>query len=114
MFEENLIASKKQKRNKNQLLTLPIAVIIHVAAIGGYLLAQVWQVSEVPEPPLQVSFYAAPPPPPPPPAPPKAAAAAPKAVVQQAPANAPVVQPVEIPDKIVPATSGGGGGVEGG
>ena len=67
MFEENLIASKKQKRNTNQLLVLPIAIIVHLVVISAFVVAQVWQVADVPEPPIQVSFYQAPPPPPPPP-----------------------------------------------
>ena len=117
MFEDTLIASKKQKRNKNQLLTLPIAIVIHVVVFGGYVVAQMWSVADVPEPPIQVSFYQAPPPPPPPPAPPKPAAPQPRPQVQQ-PVAAPVVQPVAIPDK-PPAPSTGkdegvAGGVEGG
>ncbi len=117
MFEDNLIASKRQKANKNLALVFPIAIIIHVVVLGGYVIAQMWSVADVPEPPIQVSFYQAPPPPPPPPAPPKPAAPMPKPPVQQ-PVVAPVVQPVVIPDK-PPAPSTGkdegvAGGVEGG
>ncbi|MFI5167302.1 MAG: energy transducer TonB [Thermoanaerobaculales bacterium] len=118
MFEDTLIASKKQQRNKNLALVFPIALVIHVVAFSGYVIAQMWSVADVPEPPIQVSFYQAPPPPPPPPAPPKPAAPMPKPPVQQ-PQSAPVVQPVVIPDK-PPAPSTGhenegvSGGVEGG
>ncbi|HLE61000.1 MAG TPA: TonB family protein [Thermoanaerobaculaceae bacterium] len=115
MFENSLIASRKQERSKLMLLALPIALAIHVLALGGYVIAQMWAVPEIPEPPIQVSFYQAPPPPPPPPPPPKPAAPQPKPVVQQA-APQPVVQPIAIPDK--PAMPGSGdvddGGVEGG
>ncbi len=117
MFENTLIASKKQKRNTTLLYVLPIALLLHVVVLGGYAVAQMWSVPEVPDPPIQVSFYQAPPPPPPPPPPPKAAAPM-KPVVQQA-APAPVVQPVAIPDKVPTKSSGTGdegveGGVEGG
>jgi periplasmic protein TonB len=116
MFENSLIASKRQERSKFMLLALPIALGIHVLALGGYVIAQIWAVPEIPEPPIQVSFYQAPPPPPPPPPPPKPAAPVPKPVIQQT-APQPVVQPVTIPDQ--PATPGSGdegveGGVEGG
>jgi protein TonB len=113
MFEDNLIASKRQKANKNLALVLPLAVAVHVVVLGGYVLAQLWSVPDVAEPPIQVSFYQAPPPPPPPPPPPKPAAPMPKAPVQQAPA--PVVQPVVIPEKPpAPAPSDEGEGVAGG
>ena len=111
MFENSLIASRKQERSKLMLLVLPITLGIHVLALGGYVIAQMWAVPEIPEPPIQVSFYQAPPPPPPPPPPPRAAAPVPKPVVPQA-APQPVVQPVAIPEK--PAMPGeGDGGVEG-
>jgi protein TonB len=111
MFEESLITSKRQEQSKFMLLALPIALGIHVFALGGYVIAQMWAVPDIPEPPIQVSFYQAPPPPPPPPPPPKAAAPVPKPVVQQA-APQPVVQPVAIPEK--PAMPGDGEGVDGG
>jgi len=111
MFENSLIASRKQPRSKLMLLALPIALGIHVVVLAGYVTAQMWQVTAVPEPPIQVSFYQAPPPPPPPPAPPKPAAPQPKPVAQPT-APQPVVQPVAIPDK--PAMPGEGEGVDGG
>jgi protein TonB len=114
MFDETLIASRGQKRNWNQLATFPIALILHGVVLAGYLVAQIWQIEDIPEPPIQVSFYQMAPPPPPPPAPPKAAPAAVKPVVQQ-PVSAPVVQPVEIPDKLPEKpTTNAGEGVEGG
>ena len=51
MFEDSLIASRRQARNKMQALTLPIALIIHVVAISGFVIAQVWVVPELSEPP---------------------------------------------------------------
>ena len=115
MFENTLIASKKQKRNTTLLAILPIALVLHVAVLAGYAVSQLWSVPEVGDPPIQVSFYQAAPPPPPPPPPPKPAAA-PRPVVQQ-PVAAPVVQPVVIPDRVPDKATGNEGveeGVEGG
>jgi len=113
MFDETLIVSRKQKRNMGLLAVFPIALAIHGIVLAGYLVAQIWQIDEVPEPPMQVSFYQMAPPPPPPPAPPKAAPAAPKPVVQAPPAQQ-VVQPVAIPDKLPDKPSNGPQGVDGG
>jgi protein TonB len=117
MFEDTLIASRRQKGNKLMLLVLPIALGIHIVVLGAYVTAQMWSVAEVPEPPIQVSFYQAPPPPPPPPPPPKPVAPQPKPIAPPQVAPQPVVQPVAIPEK--PAMPGSGiegvaGGVEGG
>jgi protein TonB len=114
MFETTLIASKKQARNMNMVLVLPIALFIHIVVLTGFVVAQIWSVAEVPEPPMQVSFYQAPPPPPPPPAPPKPAAPQPKPVVQPQTAPQQVVQPVAIPEKLPEKSSGAGEGVSGG
>ena len=113
MFENALIESQKQKRSKGRLAMLPIALGLHAIVILMVVVGQLWAVDEVPEPAIQVSFWAAPPPPPPPPPPPRAAA--PPKPVQVQPA-APVVQPKEIPQDIPKQATGGGvdGGVEGG
>jgi protein TonB len=110
MFENSLIASKPQQQNKLMLLAFPLALGLHVVALGGYVVAQMWSVEEVAEPPIQVSFYQAPPPPPPPPPPPKPAAAVPKPIVQPV-APTQVVQPLIIPEK---SATGGVEGVDGG
>jgi protein TonB len=97
MFETALIESQKRKGSKNRWLIINTALILHLVFIGGVLVAQYWQIDDVAEPPVQVSFAtsAAPPPPPPPPPPP----AAPK---PQAPKPTPVpVAPVEIVQPIV-------------
>lgn len=109
MFENSLIASKPQQQNKLMLLAFPLALGLHVVALGGYVVAQMWSVEEVAEPPIQVSFYHTPPPPPPPPPPPKAAPV-PKAIVQPV-APTQVVQPLIIPEK---SATGGVEGVDGG
>jgi protein TonB len=114
MFEDALIESQPRPQAKGKLLTFPLAVAIHGVVILIVVVAQLWAVDELPEPPIQVSFWAAPPPPPPPPPPPRAAA--PPKAVQPVVQSMPVVQPKEIPQDIPKASTGSGveGGVEGG
>ena len=59
MFENTLIASKKQQANTRLLMALPIALAIHVVVLAGYVVGQMWSVAEVPDPPIQVSFFQA-------------------------------------------------------
>jgi len=114
MFENTLIETMRKPQPKKKLMTFPIAVAIHVVAIGAVLVMQLWAVEKLPEPTIMATFYQAPPPPPPPP-PPKAAAAPKAPPATQV--RGPEVQPVEIPQEIPKANSSGvgvEGGVEGG
>ena len=69
MFETTLITRREQDRRWRALIALPAAIIVHVAAIGVVLAAQLWVVGEVPEPVLMVAMWQAPIPPPAPPPP---------------------------------------------
>ena len=127
MFESALIESQKRKAPKNKWLIINTALVLHLAFIGGVLVAQYWAIDEVAEPPIQVSFLQSaapppPPPPPPPPAPPKPLAPKPTPT-PQVPIE--IVQPVAVPETIpepsnepvmegVEGVEGVEGGVEGG
>lgn len=71
MFESTLVASRRQPASRQRLLALPVAVLVHLVALSGFVLAQLVTTSPVPEPPLFVSlnqeFLPPTPPPPPPP-----------------------------------------------
>ena len=67
MFEDVLIESSPQKGKGKKLVSLPVALLLHVVVIGVVVGASIWFVDDVPEPPIPVTFYAAAPPPPPPP-----------------------------------------------
>src|SRR6266540_2967355 len=75
MFEDVLIESGSQKGRGRKLVSLPVALGLHLVVIGVVVGASIWFVEDVQEPPIPVTFYAAAPPPPPPPP-----AAAPKLV----------------------------------
>ncbi len=123
MFESALVESQRRPRSKKRFLFVPVAIVIHVLGLSGFVFAQYWQLELVPEPEIMSTFVqiAAPPPPPPPPPPPKAAAPKPTTPtpVVIAPPDVPV-QPVTVPDNLPPPTTGSGddsgaeGGVEGG
>jgi periplasmic protein TonB len=111
MFEKTFIASQRGVNVKRTLVTLPLAVLAHAAALGAVTLGQIWAVAELSEPPLQVSFYQAAPPSPPPPPPPVQQ----KQKVVQPVAQQQVVQPVVVPEKLPEAsTSNENDGVDGG
>lgn len=67
MFETTLSARREQGRRRRAMITLPVAIIVHAAAIGVVLAAQLWVVGDVPEPVLMVAMWQAPIPPPAPP-----------------------------------------------
>jgi periplasmic protein TonB len=133
MFDTALIESNKRKlaRKTNWYFTGPISISVHLITIAFILFSYVWQIEDVPEPPMQVVFISAPPPPPPPPPPPKAKPKAPEvkpkldAKVEPPKVNSPV-QPVDVPQDLPPPKSsseadtsegeegGQEGGVEGG
>lgn len=90
MFEHSLIGLQERKTSRRGWFSLPVAILIHVAAAGTFAFASYWNVDEVAEPSLNVVFFtqAAPPPPPP-----RGSGEAPK----------PAAKPVEV--KPVPAPS---------
>ena len=67
MFEDVLIESGSQKGKGRKIVSLPVALALHLVVIGVVVGASIWFVEDVPEPPIPVTFYAAAPPPPPPP-----------------------------------------------
>jgi protein TonB len=126
MFEDILIESGAHKGKGRKLVSLPVALLLHVVVIGVVVGASIWFVDDVSEPPIPVTFYAAAPPPPPPPpaAAPKPAAPKPETVkpvpVRPSEMTAPTMIPEKIPEPLaapeveVPAGEGVEGGVEGG
>jgi protein TonB len=126
MFEDVLIESGPKRSKGRKLVSLPVALLLHVVVIGVVVGASIWFVDDVPEPPIPVTFYAAAPPPPPPPpaAAPKPAAPKPEAVkpvpVRPSEMTAPTMIPEKIPEPLaapeveIPAGEGVEGGVEGG
>jgi hypothetical protein len=67
MFEDVLIESAPHKGKGRKLVSLPVALALHLVVIGIVVGASIWFVDDVQEPPIPVTFYAAAPPPPPPP-----------------------------------------------
>jgi protein TonB len=101
VFDTTLIASHPRREVKGKLATLPVAVAIHVLAMGFVLVGQLWAVDGVLEPALTVSFVEFHPPMPPSPPAPKGKG--PSAGTNPPPAITPV-QPIEVPSE--PAKSG--------
>jgi len=126
MFEDVLIESAPHKGKGRKLVSLPVALALHLVVIGIVVGASIWFVDDVQEPPIPVTFYsAAPPPPPPPPAAaPKPAAPKPEVVkpvpVRPSEMTAPTIIPEKVPEPSAApepeaaATEGVEGGVEGG
>jgi protein TonB len=125
MFEDVLIESAPHKGKGRKLVSLPVALALHLVVIGIVVGASIWFVDDVQEPPIPVTFYAAAPPPPPPPpaAAPKPAAPKPEVVkpmpVRPSEMTAPTIIPEKIPEPSAApepeaATEGVEGGVEGG
>jgi protein TonB len=52
MFEHSLISLDKPKTSRRRLLSLPIAVGLHLAALASFTFASYWHVERVPEPSL--------------------------------------------------------------
>lgn len=109
MFEHSLIhLEEKRQPRRRRWLSLPIAIGFHVVILAFVLLAQAWDVTEVPEPDVNVVFFTEMAPPPPPAAAP-ARSSAPTRPVQTAQTptvKPPVVQPDETPDTMpTPASS---------
>lgn len=107
MFESTLVESRRQKTPRQRLLALPVAVLVHLVALSGFVLAQLVTTTPVPEPPLLVIFH--PPPPPPRPVGQTASSKAPARRPAQAPSDgekrSPIRQITEMPaESAQPAT----------
>jgi periplasmic protein TonB len=125
MFEDVLIESAPHKGAGRKLVSLPVALALHLVVIAIVVGASIWFVDDVQEPPIPVTFYAAAPPPPPPPpaAAPKPVAPKPEVVkpvpIRPSEMTAPTIIPEKIPEPVAapePEVAGEGveGGVEGG
>lgn len=66
MFEHSLIGLQERKKSRRGWFSLPMAVLIHLVALGTFAFASYWDVGEVPEPSLNVVFFTQAPAPPPP------------------------------------------------
>ena len=120
MFD-SLIESRRDRKPFWRPATVAVALGLHAAALGTILLQNFFEVPDIAEPPVQVTFaQLAPPPPPPPPPAPKPAAPKPVPKVQ-VPIPTRMVEPEKTPEVVhtepvpePPAPVGEPGGVEGG
>jgi periplasmic protein TonB len=114
MFEATLNTYRTTGTARRKLAVMPIAILLHVVALVGVTLAQIWAVPDVPEPMVTATFYQVPPPPPAPPRPAGPKPATPRVTAPVRPVEP--VQPTEIPATIPKSepTDQGGGGVPGG
>jgi periplasmic protein TonB len=102
MFEQAMIESAKKRKNTRRWWIFGTAIGIHVVLGSVASFASFWNVEDLPEPAIQVSFVSAPPPPPPP-APPKGRPKRPKPAQVVRPKVVPSLQPVQpviIPENI--------------
>jgi protein TonB len=115
VFDTTLIASHPRREVRGKLATLPVALAIHVLAMGFVMAGQLWAVDGLPEPALVVSFVEFDPPMPPPPPPPRGKG--PSAATNPPPVTS-GVQPVEVPSEparpVTPDAGGAPDGVPGG
>jgi protein TonB len=56
MFESSLIALDQKKPSRRRLLSLPIAVGLHLVALATFTFAGYWHVERVPEPPSNDTY----------------------------------------------------------
>jgi len=66
MFDTALLESRRDRKGRAKGAGLPLAIGLHIAAIGAFVGASVWSVGEPPEPVIPVTFFAPPAAPPPP------------------------------------------------
>jgi protein TonB len=66
MFEHSLIGLEERKKSRRGWFSLPMAIVIHLAAFATFTFASYWDVAELPDPPTNDIFYVSMPPPPPP------------------------------------------------
>lgn len=108
MFEHSLIGLAERKKSRRGWFSLPMAIVIHLAAFATFTFASYWDVAEVSEPPLNLVFIDWQPPKPP--APPvargggKAPEKAPtvKAPEVKPPTQEQTVQPQDVPNELPP------------
>jgi periplasmic protein TonB len=67
MFEHSLIGLEAKPRSRRAWISLPVAILLHLAALATFTFAGYWHINEVPEPSVNVVFFTSAPPPPPPP-----------------------------------------------
>ena len=108
MFEHSLIGLAERKKSRRGWFSLPMAVVIHLAAFATFTFASYWDVAELPDPPTNDIFYVSMAPPPPPPIrgtgkPPTETAVKQEEV--KAPAPQQVVQPPDVPTELAPVAS---------
>ncbi len=106
MFEHSLVDLAAQKKRRSWL-TLPFAIAIHLLVAGSVAFASYWNISDVPEPTMNVVFFES--------AAPAAAAGSAGNPAPKPPAPTPVdkpvvqteiVQPPDIPDELPPVDPG--------
>jgi protein TonB len=108
MFEHSLIGLAERKKSRRGWFTLPMAILLHLVALATFTFASVWDVAEVPEPPLNLIFvdFKEQPLPAPPPA---RGGGRPETPVRQAEVTPPtpqqVVQPPDVPNDLPPVVS---------
>lgn len=107
MFEHSLIGLEERKKSRRGWFSLPMAIVIHLAAFGTFTFASYWDVAELPDPPTNDVFYVSMAPPPPPPI--RGTGKPPTETVKQtevkAPAPQQVVQPPDVPTELAPVSS---------
>jgi periplasmic protein TonB len=106
MFEHSLISLDERKKSRRGWFSLPMAIVIHLAAFATFTFASYWDVAELPDPPTNDVFYVSLPPPPPPIL---GSGKPPTTTVKQAEVKAPtpqeIVQPPDVATELAPATS---------
>jgi protein TonB len=125
MFEATLLERFRKTRRRRSAATFAIAFAAHAVGITAVMLARLWAVEPLDEPPILVTLWLPPdaPPPPPAPPPPKRGAPVPRREQPKPAETKPpeVVQPVVVPTAVPQPTadeagdaSGSDDGVEGG
>jgi len=59
MFEQQLIESRRQRSDGKRWLTVPVSMVVHAVVVGLAVVATLWAVDDLPEPPIPVSLYVA-------------------------------------------------------
>jgi protein TonB len=125
MFEATLLERFRRTRRRRNVAALALAVAAHVAGVTAVMLARLWAVEPLDEPPILVTLWLPPEAPPPPPAPPPPKRGAPvlrrdrpqPAETRPPEVTQPVVVPTAVPQPAAAEAGDTGGtddGVEGG
>jgi len=108
MFEHSLISLNERKRSRRGWFSLPMAIVVHLAAFATFTFASYWDVAELPDPPTNDVFYVSLPPPPPPirgSGKPPAETAVKQAEVKPPAPQQEIVQPPDVPTELAPVAS---------